>query len=455
MITPITSLKEIAWPAIPSVMAATKLAIQYQLDESQWWSLDELQKYQLQQFKLVYKHAVDTVPFYKDLYSQYDLPPIETLTFKQFQTLPFINRILVQSAADEMLSTNIPVSHGKLSNKTTSGSTGVSLQLKGTEIGGVLFAAHTLRDHLWHKRDLTKTFASIRLTHDENTNPPNGIRYPAWGMSTGGIYNTGSSRVLSIQSSIDEQWEWLKKINPEYLLVYPSSLKGILERSKSEPAALSNLIEVSTLAEVVTDELRDMVKSLWNVPLKDMYSSVEIGYMALQCPDHEHYHIQSESMILEVLDENNNPCKAGDIGRVVITTLHNFATPLIRYEIGDYAMVGAPCPCGRGLPVLSKIMGRERNLVTLPNGEKRWVWVGDDIYGGNLPITKFQMIQHTVEDIEIKLVCDPILDKAQESLLFEKLIETMSYSFNFRLNYVDDIPRSKGGKFEDFISLLK
>ena len=89
-----------------------------------------------------------------------------------------------------------------------------------------------------------------------------------------------------------------------------------------------------------------------------MYTCQEAGYLALQCPDYPHFHVQSENVLLEVVDDVGQPCGPGEVGRVLITSLNNFATPLIRYELGDYAEVGAPCPCGRGLPVLKRIMGR-------------------------------------------------------------------------------------------------
>src|SRR3546814_13116510 len=86
-------------------------------------------------------------------------------------------------------------------------------------------------------------------------------------------------------------------------------------------------------------------------------------YLALQCPEHEHYHVQSEAVLLEVLDEEDRPCRPGEVGRVVVTPLTNFAMPMIRYAVGGLAAVGAPCPCGRGLPVLTRILGRARDKI--------------------------------------------------------------------------------------------
>src|SRR3546814_2899792 len=116
----------------------------------------------------------------------------------------------------------------------------------------------------------------------------------------------------------------------------------------------------------VGDSVRQAVRQAWDLPVKDSYSSEEAGYLAIQCPEHEVYHAQSENVLLEVVDDDGRPCRPGEIGRVLITSLHNFATPLIRYELGDYAEVGAPCACGRGLPVIRRIVGRQRNRLAPP-----------------------------------------------------------------------------------------
>src|SRR6202012_3802852 len=87
---------------------------------------------------------------------------------------------------------------------------------------------------------------------------------------------------------------------------------------------------------------------------------------------HDHYHVQSEMLIAEVLRDDGTPCAPGEIGRLVLTDLCNFGMPMIRYEINDYAEVGALCDCGRGLPVLTRIMGRRRNMALDPDGRMFW-----------------------------------------------------------------------------------
>ena len=95
-----------------------------------------------------------------------------------------------------------------------------------------------------------------------------------------------------------------------------------------------------------------------------MYSSAEVGLMAAECPDHAldrdggHYLVAEENLILEVLHPEGSACAPGEVGHVVVTDLHNYATPIIRSDIGDLAEPGPPCPSGRGLMTLKRIVGR-------------------------------------------------------------------------------------------------
>ncbi len=174
--------------------------------------------------------------------------------------------------------------------------------------------------------------------------------------------------------------------------------------------------------------------------------------MAVQCPDHPWGHVQSEKILLEVLDDEGQPCPPGKLGRVVATALHNFATPLIRYELGDYGELGPACPCGRGLPVLRRIAGRERNLVVLPTGEKIFPVFDSEPVVYNLPIRQYQLIQKTLEMIEMKMVVERPLKAAEERQLREYYCRNFRYPFQFQFVYVDEIARAAGGKYEAFRS---
>ena len=177
---------------------------------------------------------------------------------------------------------------------------------------------------------------------------------------------------------------------------------------------------------------------------------MELGTIAHQCPETTNLHIQAEGVLVEVLD-GDRACLPGEIGRVVLTALHNFATPLIRYDIGDYARVGAACSCGRGLPVLERVVGRERNLLVYPSGDRQFPearYVLERI----APIRQFQLTQKTVERIEVKLAVSRPLTGEEEVETRAVLTDRLRYAFDFDFVYVDEIKRAANGKFFEFQS---
>src|SRR5690606_24093824 len=204
--------------------------------------------------------------------------------------------------------------------------------------------------------------AVIKYFDDPAARSASGARHDGWGQSTDMLLPKGNTVLFDIRHTIQEQMQWLVQQQPDYLVSYPSNLAALAEVFSANSIKLNNRRSISTLGEVLTPRHREVFGQAWGVEVHDIYSSEQMGFMAVQCPTAEHYHVQSEHIILEVLDDDGLPCKPGEIGRVVLTTLNNFAKPLIRYVIGDYAEVGPACACGRGLPVINRVIGRVRNM---------------------------------------------------------------------------------------------
>ena len=175
-------------------------------------------------------------------------------------------------------------------------------------------------------------------------------------------------------------------------------------------------------------------------------------------PDHEHYHVQSEGVFVEVVDDRGRPCAPGEVGRVLVTPLHNLAMPLIRYDIGDAVELGPPCPCGRGLPVLRRILGRTQNMLVLPSGERRWPLLSSDDIEAMLAIAplirSYQFVQKGSDLIEMRLAAPP-LTAEQEDKLAGWIESKFSHPFQVRFTYFGELPRTAAGKFEDFLCEVK
>jgi phenylacetate-CoA ligase len=140
--------------------------------------------------------------------------------------------------------------------------------------------------------------------------------------------------------------------------------------------------------------------------------------------------------------------------RVVVTPLHNFAFPLLRYDIGDLAEVGKPCPCGRGLPVLARILGRQRNMLTYPDGRRVWPILNFKSLAEVLPIQQMRMTQRTLHHIEVELVTPKPPDAGAQARLAQTVRQNLGHAFELSFVFPAHIARSAGGKFEDFVSML-
>lgn len=427
----------VAWPSVPGAAAAGVLSLLFQLEHSQWWSAEQLAEHQRDQLEVLLEHAYLTVPWYRERWAA--APDTSDLA-----ELPLLSRRDIQDEFRSLQSKSAPPEHGVIAESRTSGSTGAPVRVAKTAIMDLMWRALTLRDHRWHGRDLSGTLAAIRRGAGRGSSP-------SWGAATEGLVETGSCLTLDVDVDAASQLEWLRRHEPAYLLTYPSLAAELARIALECNVKLPGLLEVRTLGESLDEDLRSLCREAWDVPLADVYSADEVGYIALQCPGCQNYHVQSESVVVEILDDAGRPCAAGETGRVVVTDLHNFAMPLIRYDIGDYAEVGAPCACGRGLPVLNRIAGRVRNMLVTPEGARFWPSSGLRKQTDVPKLRQYQFVQAAPDLLEARMVVSQALTAKEEAYLLGRIRSRLPGNIRVATRYVEAIPRGAGGKYEEFI----
>ena len=440
---PGSALESVLWPAVPTPEGARMLAMQFQFAQSECWSPARLRDAQFVQLALLLRHARDTVPYYRERLAGLDLS--RPLTAEVFAQLPLLRREDVQEQGVALYSSAVPAQHGAIDEGETSGSTGRPIRFRLSALNLAFWHAFTLREHLWQCRDFSGKLAAIR----GRVPPGNSL---GWGASTDSAFRTGASATFNTEHPVAEQARWLMAENPDYLISVASNVQELARHCGRLGLRPSRLREVRTYGEALHPDARAEIRAAWGVPVTDMYTCREIGYMALQCPRHEHYHVMAEGVYLEILDAEGHPCAPGQPGRVVLTPLHHFAMPLIRYDIGDYAEAGEPCDCGRGLPVIRRIVGRVRNMLRLPGGGLRHPRFGETQFGGVAPVRQFQVVQKTLRDIEVALVVARPLTAEEQAKLHALILKNLDGDFELSFVYRDSIPRSAEGKYEDFRS---
>ncbi len=446
----------IAWPGIPAANGGALLSVLFQLESSQWWPAERLLARQREQLSALLAHAAARVPFYRGRLAGLAELPAEGDWTEAWRRIPVLTREEIQAAdaSEAMIAEALPPGHGEWREIFTSGSTGRPIRSIRSQLWELIWSAFTLRDHLWHRRDLSGTLAAIRESGKGKAEWPEGMEAPSWGQSTDTVLATGPMAGLNILTPVAQQVEWLLRRDPDYLITHPTLARQLAEACLERGLRPSRLKGVITIAEALGPGVREACRVAWGAPVTDIYSTREAGYLALQCPQHEHHHVQSEGVFLEVLDEAGRPCGPGEVGRVVVTPLHNLAMPLIRYDIGDLAELGPPCPCGRGLPVLARILGRRQDMLLLPSGERRWTLLSSsDIAAMRQAapaIRGYQLVQKTTELIELKLVLSAPLLPAEEEALGAWVRAKFGAWFATRITRVPELPRNMAGKFQDF-----
>jgi len=442
-----SGIKGIAWPPLAGPATAPLLALMHQLEDTQWLAADEITTLQHRQLLEVATHAEKYSPYFRTRLQAAGLHAHSLATADGLHALPVMNRRNLQSAGENIFCSQLPQVHAPVTETRSSGSTGEPVVIKRTAINQLFWLANTLREHLWHRRDFHGKLAVIRADPAMNV-----LDLPNWGPPVSLLFASGSSHALPLATDVGRQAEWLAKIDPDYLLTYPTNLTELSRQFEQRNLQLAGLRQVRSIGETLTEGVREATRRVFRVDIADTYSSQEVGIIAVQCPQSGLYHTMAENLLVELLDESGTPCIPGEIGRVVVTDLLNFATPLIRYDIGDYAEAGPACPCGRGLPTLKRIVGRQRNMLRLPDGRRYWPLVGSYRYRDIAPIRQYQLIQRSLDLVEVRLVSDAPVTAEQEKQLTTVIHEWMRHPFQLQFIYFEnEIPRGRSGKFEEFI----
>jgi phenylacetate-CoA ligase len=404
----------------------------------------ELASRQRMRLRALARHCAAQSPHFAARLGAAGLTPEALAESDGLSALPPLTRRALVDAGESLFCATVPPAHGPITSTSTSGSTGEPVTVRRTAFCLLHWLAAGLREHLWHGRRFDGRLAVLRA------NIAVAAGTPDWGPPYNLLFRTGAGSVQPPTLPIGEVVRWLVEFSPHHLLALPSSLAEVIAELERTGRCLPDLQGICTLSETVTPRLRAETRRVFGLELHDSYSSQEGGVMAFQCPEAGTYHV-AEHILLEVVDAEGRACAPGQTGRLLVTDLINFATPLIRYEIGDHAEVGEPCPCGRNLAPIRRFLGRERNLVLLPDGSRHWPLVGFHRWGEVFPVRQFQFIQTDRQSITAKMSADSRPSLEQQKRLTAIIQEALGHPFVVRYEWQQEpLPRGPGGKFEEF-----
>jgi len=335
---------------------------------SQYWPQERMEAQQRQQLEHLLRHARANVPFYETRLDAVFRPDGE-IDWERWHELPVVTRGDLQDRREAMLARELPAGHGETALAQSSGSTGRPLVTTQNELSAMAASMANARSYQWHQIDTSKTHVCIHGDDPSEASYPDGLLHKPWGPPVLWGDAAGCQYDLNLAATPEQALEFIERHHPVYI-------SGLVTRvSVLAHEAMRLGIEVAAAAilpfgEAVSPLQRQLFRDAFGARTIPIYSSQETYRIAHACPDHDHYHVNAELMLVEIVGDDNRPVATGETGRVVITPFYNTAQPLIRYQIGDLATRGGSCPCGRTLPVIDRIAGRIAHMFTLPGGRR-------------------------------------------------------------------------------------
>ena len=416
-----------------------------QYDRSSKTDIDEVQQKQL---AALFAHAQRYSPFWRNRLDQANYGSLKEMPLQVLKTLPSLTRHTLQREFASLRGRWPGLDNQKIITAQSSGSTGEPVRVeKEANRYMSYYTATSLIEHEWQHRDPRKTIAVLGIGMTPTYRDSWGKVYQMLGLH-------GTSEVRAAESgTLDDHLDWLDELNPAYLKCSPVLAMELARRAIEQKRTIQ-LDQVISHWERVSPAHEYWVKRAFNSPIINRYSCEELGWLAISCP-HRNLHVCSGTTLLEILDENDQPCPVGKTGRVLVTALQSFAMPLIRYELGDLAEWGESCTCGRPMPVIKTLWGRERHLITRPDGiQIPMPFLGDEI-GQITPIKAFRFRQYAGQDIVLELEVTQKLSAAEIQQLARIVNKNGLDCFPLHIAEVDQITWPLQRKRDEFIRIDK
>ena len=236
----------------------------------------------------------------------------------------------------------------------------------------------------------------------------------------------------------------IRKLRPAVLMGHAHSIFRFAEYVRSAGATDISFKGIITTAMVLSDVERQTIEAVFQSPVFDRYGCEELSIIASECDAHDGLHVCAEGLYVEVVDET-----AHQPGKLIITDLVNYAMPMIRYEIGDYAVTrSGDCACGRGLPRLKAVVGRTADFLYTP--EKKPVFGISilDTFVIHIPgLKQVQIVQDRFDHLDFFVVRDINFSETTIGLIHKNIAEIFGRQMLADIHFVEQIAQTERGKY--------
>jgi len=389
----------------------------------------------------ILRFAGERVPYYRRLFAQEGIDPRALSGVDDLARIPISSKLeLRENAREEMMPPELL--DEDLITDQSSGSTGVRLLLWREQFEQHLLQLYRMR--AWHEIGIrvTDRIARIGQTWFWQRNWPTRVSSLRQALR---IFHT--TKVSAVQTPREILAD-LIGAEPDIITGYPSVISEVARLAALEGETRLHPRFVLCGGETLNASLRSVIEEVLGARVFNFYGAMEFNLLAWECSETGLLHVCDDALVLEVL-RGDEPVAEGELGEVVVTGLHGYASPLIRYRLGDLAVRGPrTCPCGAPFSTLESVCGRTIEYFTRADGSLIHHWELSDAFGREVrkAILRYQIVQEADARIVYRLTVVRPLVPAEERALRRVAMEKLGEDAVFEVRIEDEIACAPSGK---------
>ena len=430
------------------------------LRETQFDPPEIIRARQLRALQAQLKHAFATVPYYRAAWKYAGVHPDDVKTLADLEAFPILTKADIRRHERALVSSEFDIA--KLRVKRTSGSTGVPLTIYIDEPAVQWKTACTIRSDEWSGWRLGQRVAKVW------GNP----EYRQFGLK-GRLRNFFFDRAVYLDTlnmnaeRIADFAVAIRRHRPGLIFGHAHSLYLVACTLKKAGVAGIRPNGIISTAMILHDWQRAVIEQVFDCKVTNRYGCEEVSLIACECEEHNGLHVNADSVYTEVagscgsevvnrVNHHLNTSPPHHPAKLLVTDLTNRAMPLIRYQIGDVVVPSERvCACGRGLPLLERVEGREADYVLAPSGRLISGISLTENFALHIPGTaQVQIVQESLTELIIRLVPDEEFGDESRRKIAALVEETFGSGVRFEIELVDAIPQEPSGKYRFCISKI-
>jgi phenylacetate-CoA ligase len=411
-------------------------------ERNQWLSADEIHALQLTKLQALLAHCQEHVPYYARRWAEAGIDWRDLRSVADLQHFPVVDKDEIRANQADFVARPWV---GRTLKKTTGGSTGKPLAFEYTRESYERRMAVMMRGYAWAGWRLGIKRLDLWSTE---LGSPSLLR--RWKLQ---LHDQAFGRLAlnCFEMTADNMGRYVAQIDryrPEVLVGYTSALEAMATWIEVNGGAAWAPKSVVTAAEMLSARQRALIEKAFRAPVFHTYGCREFMLIGAECELHHGYHTSADQLVVEVADDDHRVIENG-VGDVLITDLHNFGMPFVRYVNGDLAAAGRHgmrCACGRGLPLLSAVEGRRLDMLSTPDGR-----IIPGVFFPHLmkdinSIDTFQVRQTREDLLMIHVVRRSEPTDAEMRYLRFEIDKVVGAGMNVEFHFVDKIALSPSGK---------